>query len=146
MNPFEMLRQDHRNASQIIEALQSGTNGEREELFEKLAKELEVHTQIEEDHFYPALRQAAGADDLVDEGEEEHEKIRECLSTMRGQSIGDSDWMSSLTELKQVVEHHVHEEESEFFPKAESKVSQTDLERLAQEMVQEKEQLMSAAA
>lgn len=144
MNPFEMLRDEHRTARGLVESLSSGDDdARREELFQKLSTQLDVHAQIEEDHFYPALRDEIGADDALEDGREEHDKIRALLESMSGQSIGSEDWNESLALLRKTLDHHVKEEEDEVFPLAEAMVSRSFMREVAAAMERERSRLLS---
>src|ERR1044072_1843100 len=82
MNVFELLKEDHKKVSQIFEKLEPTTEQAvktRSELFAKLKNELEIHTRIEEEIFYPVLKEAAETRAITLEAYEEHEVVKELL-------------------------------------------------------------------
>lgn len=96
-----------------------GTVQERQDLARKIAQELTVHATIEEEIFYPALRQAVpSAADVVDEGKEEHGGIKELVAKLQAMATAGPGMDALVSELARRVEHHVKEERDELFPKA----------------------------
>lgn len=105
----------------------------------KIASELTLHAQVEEDFVYPAVREA-GLTDLVDEAEQEHQQVKDLVAQLESMD-GATDLVDPvLTELKSNVEHHVQEEEAEAFPKFRDAVDQATLQTLADEVRAAKEQ------
>src|ERR1043165_4422807 len=85
MNAFELLKEDHARVAAIFEKLEPTTERAlktREELFTKLKNELEVHTQIEEQIFYPVLKEEEETRDITLEGIEEHHVVKTLLQEM----------------------------------------------------------------
>jgi hemerythrin superfamily protein len=119
--------------------------GERQALAERICRELTVHAQIEEEIFYPALRQSLAADDLVDEAEAEHQEAKELIAQI--QAIGEAgpqmDDLVSL--LARAIEQHVKEERDHLFTKARA-VSGLDLVELGQELKERQQQLQAQPA
>lgn len=92
---------------------------ERQALAARICDELSVHARIEEEIFYPALRQAVpDAADVVDEGVEEHQEAKDLIAQLRALGSAGDDMDQLVSELARVVEHHVKEERDELFPKA----------------------------
>ena len=125
MNAFQLLKADHKKVSGIFEQLEPTTERAektRTELFAKLREELDIHTRIEEAIFYPAIKRAAETRDIVLEGFEEHHVIKVLLRELEAMPVDTEQWAAKLKVLKENVEHHVEEEESEMFPKAQKDV------------------------
>lgn len=83
----------------------------------QIFSELEVHTTIEEDIFYPEVRE--GGDELSDtvsEGIEEHHVVDQLIEELRGLTPGEEAWLAKMTVMIENVEHHADEEEQEMFP------------------------------
>ena len=133
MNAFELLKEDHARVAAIFEKLEPTTERAlktREELFTKLKNELEVHTQIEEQIFYPVLKEEEETRDITLEGIEEHHVVKTLLQEMEAMPVDSEQWTAKLTVLKESVEHHVEEEEGEMFPKARKVLAKEKIEEL----------------
>jgi hemerythrin superfamily protein len=143
MHVFELIRNDHRMVNEIIEELvQCEEPDDCRALFERLHRELEAHARVEEDHFYPALREAAQAGAEVRDGREEHEQMRELMSRMEGMEPASDDWLDTLLDLRDLIEHHVADEEEEMFAQAEDGMPEERLRSMGEEMEQEKQRLL----
>jgi len=147
MNAIELLMQDHKEASGMMDQLETADKGDREarNVFLRLNEALTMHTQIEEQIFYPALKNFDETKDLVPEAFEEHQEVKDILEEMTSLNPGDDEFMDKLTELRDSVEHHVEEEESEMFPKAEKVLGQSRLQELGRQMQQMKQSKSSVA-
>jgi hemerythrin superfamily protein len=141
MNAIELLKSDHKEASGMMEQIELADKGDRsaKELFNQLKQALTLHTQMEEQIFYPALRSFEETQDMVPEALEEHKEVDEILAEMSALSPGNDEFMDKFTELRDAVEHHVEEEENEMFPKAEQALGQTRLQEMGRQMQQMKE-------
>lgn len=143
MDAFQLLRNDHQKALQVFKKLMSATEiSNRDRLFAELKQELEVHAEIEEQIFYPALRSARETASLVKESLHEHDTVKQLLQKLDTTDHGSPQWTASLNMLKKNVEHHVHEEEEEMFPKAQEVLSMDTLEELGNRMQRKKKDLM----
>jgi len=148
MDPFKLLKEDHEKVSEIFEKLEATTEKaikKREELFDKLMNELEIHAQIEEEIFYPALKKANETREVTMEGFEEHKVIKQLLTEMEGLSPDNEQWTAKLSVLQENVEHHVEEEEGEMFKSAREAFSKEQLEDLGNRMSAQKKRLAEAA-
>ena len=114
---------------------------ERQALARQICQALTVHAQIEEEIFYPALRDAAGADALVEQAEAEHQQAKALIAQIR-KGGGRADEL--VTQLARIVEVHVKEERDHLFPKARSGV--VDLDALGEQLRQRQEELMGKVA
>jgi len=150
MDAFELLKKDHEKVSGIFEKLDSTTERgvkTREELFTQLKQELDVHTQIEEQIFYPAIKEAQETHDITLEAYEEHAVVKQLLAELEKLPKDDETWGAKLKVLKENVEHHVEEEEDEMFPAAKQVLSSEQIEALGQRMeVAKKEEKKAMAA
>ena len=149
MNAFELLKADHKKVSQIFEKLEPTTEQAvktRNELFAKLKNELEIHTRIEEEIFYPVLKEAAETRAITLEAYEEHKVVKELLEEMSALESASEQWTAKLTVLKESVEHHVEEEEGEMFKQAREVLTKEQAEVLGLRMDNEKQQLAATAA
>jgi predicted DNA-binding protein len=149
MDVFELLKQDHEKVSGIFEKLDKTTERgvkTREELFAQLKTELDIHSQIEEQIFYPAIKEAKETHDITLEAIEEHAVVKRLLKELDALSKDDEKWGAKLTVLKENVEHHVEEEEDEMFKDARKVLSEEQIETLGARMQAAKEQKKAQAA
>ena len=147
MDVYQLLKQDHQKAKQLFEKLGDTSDGAektRERLFAQLKDELELHAQVEEKHFYPALRDNKETKDLVNEALEEHKEMKMGLKDLDAAEKTDESWAEKLAELKANVEHHVEEEETELFPLAQKVLDSKKAEQIAEAIQKEKAQPSSS--
>lgn len=142
MDLYQLLKQDHQKAKRLFEQLSDTSDRavkSRERLFAQLKQELELHTEVEEEHFYPALRDQEETKDLVEEAFEEHNEVKEMLEELDGADKDDESWSEQLAELKENVEHHVQEEETQLFPRAQKVLKKEQADEIAAAIEKEKE-------
>jgi hemerythrin-like domain-containing protein len=148
MDAVQLLREDHAKVKKILEDLDSTTERgvkTREELFTKVKRALEVHESIEEEIFYPALKEHPKARDIVLEGYEEHHVVDLVMAEILDLPYDDETWGAKCTVMKENVEHHIEEEEGEMFKQARQVFSNEELEDLGVRMQARKEQLLAGA-
>lgn len=148
MNAFELLKQDHEKVSGIFEKLEPTTERgikTRTELFAQLKQELEIHARVEEEIFYPAIKNAKETRDITLEGYEEHHVIKQLLTELEELPVDDETWGAKLKVLKENVEHHVEEEEEEMFSSAREVLSKDEIEELGTRMEAAKQEQKKAA-
>ena len=144
---ISMLEADHRKVEELFEEFEDAEeSAERQETAERICHELEVHAQLEEEIFYPAVaKQADDAAKLVEEAREEHQKMKELIQQLRGLRNADDDQLGEKMEaLKECVEHHVEEEEGELFPQAKSELGD-QMKELGARMQESKRELEARA-
>jgi hemerythrin superfamily protein len=90
----------------------------RPALARKICNELTVHAQIEEEIFYPALREVLDSPELLDEAQAEHQQAKELIAQIEGMKQGGPAMDEMVSQLARAVEHHVKEERDHLFPKA----------------------------
>jgi hypothetical protein len=147
MNAFDILKEDHKKVSAIFEKLEPTTERAvktREELFARLKTELDIHTRVEEKALYPVLEQIEKTHDITLEAIEEHRVVKHLLGELDNMAKDSEQWMAKLTVLKENVEHHVEEEESDMFKKAQSALSKEQIEDLTVRIETEKTKQMAA--
>jgi hemerythrin superfamily protein len=138
-NPIEMLREDHRKVQDLFQLFEDADDPESmREIAAETIKELKIHAAIEEEIFYPALRKATGADDLLDEAEEEHHVAKLLIAELEEMSVGDEHFEAKYKVLAESVRHHIREEESEMFSKAET----AGIAEIGEEMHERKQELL----
>jgi hemerythrin-like domain-containing protein len=145
MNAFQLLKEDHQKVSGIFQQLEPTTERAektRTELFAQLKQELDIHAQIEESIFYPAIKQAAETREIVLEGYEEHAVVKTLLGELDGMDVTSEQWTAKFKVLMENVEHHVEEEEGEMFQKARQVLSEDQITQLGERMEEEKKRLL----
>ena len=147
MNAFELMKQDHKKVSGIFEDLEPTTERgvkTREELFARLKQELDIHARIEEEIFYPAIKDANATRDITLEAYEEHKVVKQLLAELDELSKSDETWGAKLKVLKENVEHHVEEEEGEMFKSARDVLSREQIDELGTRMEAAKKEQQKA--
>jgi hemerythrin-like domain-containing protein len=147
-NAVEMLKEDHEKVKALFrqyEAAGDRAYQKKQGIAEAVCTELEIHTTLEEELFYPAMKRKADQDgkDLVAEAVEEHHVVTTLMDELKGLDPKDERYDAKFKVLRENVEHHIEEEEGEMFPEAEEVLGDR-LERLSQQMEQRKEQLPTA--
>src|SRR4051812_6007416 len=135
---IKLLEQDHREVEELFAKAESTSGAAKQQVVSKIASELTLHAEVEEQIVYPAMRDA-GLDGIVDEAEQEHSKVKELVAQLEGMDATTDEVDAVLAELKADVQHHVEEEESEGFPKFRDAVDQTELQALATRVREAKE-------
>jgi hemerythrin superfamily protein len=149
-NPIEMLRQDHQKVKHLIaeyEAAGEHATSEKQGIAEKVFAELDVHASLEEEIFYPAVRDNADEEgaQLVIEAIEDHRVVKTLIDELRDLDAGDEQFQAKFKVLSENVEHHAEEEEQEMFPVARQALGD-HVERIGQEMQQRKQELLRQQA
>lgn len=137
-----MLKADHdkvRKMFKDFEQLEADETEEKAQLVKQACAELKVHTQIENEIVYPAIREAIEDDDLMDEALVEHQAAEELISQLEQMQPGDEMYDAKFTVLGEYVNHHIAEEQKEMFPKA--KKAKIDLAALGEQIVARKGEL-----
>lgn len=148
MDAIELLKADHEKVRDLLTQLTETTSRAektRTQLLEKIQLELEVHTTIEEEIFYPALREAGGKDEeeLYFEALEEHRAAGELvLPDLLKTEVTSEQFAGRAKVLKELVEHHVEEEEEEMFKQVRELMDKEQLQQLGERMQQRKQELM----
>jgi hemerythrin superfamily protein len=142
MDALTLLRADHKHVSALFEAYENARSTKRkQELSKEICSELKVHTTIEEEIFYPALRRVKGMEDMLDEANVEHAGAKHLIGEIERSSPGDDYYDARIKVLSEYIRHHVKEEQDEIFPKA--KKSKIDLQALGEQLAQRKMELKS---
>jgi hemerythrin superfamily protein len=125
--------------NKLSEAKASGE--QRKALADRICKELTVHAQIEEEIFYPAIREAIDDDALMDEAEVEHASAKDLIAQIEGMDPEEDLFDAKVIVLGEYIDHHVKEEREEMFVKA--RASDVDLKALAVELEARKQSLLA---
>lgn len=131
MKATSLLKKQHRQVEAIFKKLESG-KADASALLCELADALGAHMAIEQELFYPAVRSLK--EDLVAESFEEHAVAELALKRLMATSPQALTFKAKVTTLKELIEHHVGEEEDDLFPAVEKKMSDADLTELGKAM------------
>ena len=141
----QLLRADHKKVQGLFDQFDRASDGGRKgELAQEICNELKVHTQIEEEIFYPAARGALKDQDLLDEAAVEHASAKELIAQIEDAEPGDEMFDAKVTVLGEYIKHHVKEEHTELFPKL--KKTGLDLKALGQQLAERREALTAGIA
>ena len=145
MNALTLLKEDHAKVKGLLAELEATTERgvkTRQDLFSKIKLELTVHEIIEEEIFYPALKEHPRAKEIVLEGYEEHSVVDTLMGELEALPVDDETWGPKAKVMKENIEHHVEEEEGEMFEKARQVFDRNELEALGTQMAERKAEAM----
>lgn len=142
---IQLLKSDHDEVEKLFKQFQK-SNGRKAEIVHRICTALTVHAEIEEEIFYPAMRDALADKDesLMDEAAVEHETIRNLVEEIEDAGNDDEMLAARMKVLCEYVMHHVKEEEGKIFPKATK--ARLDLDELGTELLERKRELMDEEA
>jgi hemerythrin-like domain-containing protein len=142
---IKLLKADHDKVRELLGQFENANAGaRREKLRGQIERELKVHTQIEEEIFYPAYRDAARKKEdkkLYFEALQEHHVVDLVLPEV-GDGQSNEELKAKAKVLKELVEHHADEEEKDMFPRAKKILSKDELRALGEQMQLRKETLL----
>ncbi|WP_426118803.1 hemerythrin domain-containing protein [Pseudomonas sp. DSP3-2-2] len=140
MNAIELLEQDHVRVKDILSQLSESTDRavkKRTDLLAKLEMELTIHTQLEEEILYPAFKEAGSKeqDIMYYEAKEEHRTVDSLvLPDLKVTDPGTPEFSGRVKVVKELLEHHIEEEETEMFPQCKKLLGKERLEELGAQM------------
>jgi hemerythrin superfamily protein len=139
-----LLTADHKAVKALFKEFeglkeQDDADEEKAILVERICTELTIHATIEEEIFYPAVREAIEDDDLMDEADVEHASAKDLIAQLQAAEPSDDHYNAKVTVLGEYVNHHIKEEQDEIFPKARS--ADIDTGALGIQLVERKEAL-----
>ncbi|MDR9750033.1 hemerythrin domain-containing protein [Pseudomonas sp. SZMC_28357] len=154
MNAIDLLKADHERVKGILSQLSESTERgvkKRTDLLAKLEMEITIHTRLEEEVLYPAYKEAGGKeqDIMYYEAKEEHRTVDSLvLPDLKTTDPSSLEFAGRVKVVKELLEHHIEEEESEMFPQAKKLLGKAQLEELGARMeslkAQYKKEMMAA--
>nr|WP_298115032.1 hemerythrin domain-containing protein [uncultured Pseudomonas sp.] len=155
MNAIDLLKADHQTVKGILTQLQESTERAvkgRTQLLHKLEMEIAVHTKLEEELLYPVFKDAGGKEEaqMYYEAKEEHRTVDSLvLPDLKGTDPSTPEFAGRVKVIKELLEHHIEEEEQELFPRAQKLLSKARLVEIGEQMAARKTELkkqLSAAS
>jgi len=148
LDATEMLMQDHREVESLFREFESLKKGDDRAgaLLQKVCAELTIYAILETEIFYPAVHEAAEAEDikdLLDDGEDRLDEISELVAEVVHMDVDDAKRAAHVTRLSGQVMHHIAEEEAKLFPKVQ-KLKALDVPAVTAEMKARKRELIAA--
>ncbi len=147
MDALSLLKSDHDKVKKMLaegERTTARAEKTRAKLFDTLRAEMMIHERIEEEIFYPALKEHPKAKEIVLEAYEEHGVVDMVMAEIESVPFDDETWGAKFTVMKENIEHHIEEEEKELFKQARDFFEKRELEDLGQRMLTRKEELLAA--
>jgi hemerythrin superfamily protein len=142
MDAISLLRADHKTVEQLFKRFEKAGDRayvEKRQIVDRIIEELSIHAAIEEQVFYPVVRQTVPrTEDVTLESLEEHRIVKWVLSELVDLEPQHERFDAKVTVLMENVRHHVEEEEQELFPKVRESLSRTALVDLGEAMVEAK--------
>lgn len=148
MTAIDMLKQDHKKVRGLFRQFEKA--GERafhqkQRIAEKTFEALDVHTKLEEEIFYPAVRVAdKSGNNMVNEATEEHNVVKGLMNELKMTAPDAEQYDATFKVLTENVRHHIREEETELLPHAAAQLDTAQLNDLRDRMVVRKQELTSA--
>lgn len=148
----DLLDADHKAVKKLFKEYEElagsrarGATQKKMDLAQQICHDLTVHARIEEEIFYPALREAIKDTALLDEAAVEHQSARELIAQIQAAGEPDEMFDARVKVLGEYIDHHVKEERGEIFPKARA-ARKLDLVGMREQLETRKEELMSETA
>ena len=155
MDAIELLKKDHAKVTELFQRFNDGggltgtvrrltgnaaSPRERRSTAERICDELDVHARIEEEVFYPAVRQLHDEEleKQTDEAVDEHGTIKERVKAARAALDNDEQLKTRVSSLQECVDHHVREEENEMFPMLEDRMPESERARIGRTLAERK--------
>ncbi len=140
-----LLRADHKLVSDLFEDYEKARSRDKKQaLAAQICMELTVHAQVEEEIFYPAVKEAMKDDELVPEATVEHATVKDLIAQIEAGDADEEMYDAKVKVLSEYVKHHVKEEHTEMFPKA--KATKLDMLELGARLAERKAELMQERA
>lgn len=149
MNAISILKNDHRKVKKLFREFEAAGDRafrKRQEIARKVCTELEIHSQLEEQLFYPAVQTTADAKahDLVRAAVKEHHIVQTIIDELNVMSSGAENYGPTFKMLVEHVEHHFREEERDLLPGVRDQLGQERLEYLGDQMVKRRQEITPA--
>jgi len=146
MNATKLLEHDHDEVRGLFSRMDASKDpAKRHEIFDELHRALDAHARIEEEQFYPMVEKLPDMCALVVEARKEHDLFKNVLRDVAALKVTDPNFAPKLKVLRETVEHHVDEEETNMFPKVEKLCDKATLDNLGARMKTRRDEIMKKA-
>ena len=148
MDIYSLIKKDHQEVANLFRRLKAaeGFSETSEQLFAQLREDLELHAHAEERVWYPALQEAKGTQELVEEALNDHDLVEDLLDELAASRMDDEAWNEKLEVLEERVGDHIEEEEGDIFDVARQLFSVEQAAELAQRWQMAKQEHMARHA
>ena len=140
---LDILKADHQRVSEALTRFERtrarASAAQKQDVVDRVCAELTLHATVEEEIFYPAVRRAPDAGDVIDEAGIEHSVIKQLVGELERMDPEDDLYDAKFKVLGEYVRHHVKEEENEIFPRAYK--AEIDLQALGVRILERKREL-----
>jgi hemerythrin-like domain-containing protein len=136
VDAMAMLQEDHQRVRDLFQEYDAARDPRAQRVIaEEACTEIELHAQMEEEIFYPAVEEAIEVDqqELVEDSLREHQAMKDVIRELREMGPDDPQFAAKFHELQVLVEHHVAKEDAEMFPLAQEALAE-DLDEMSAEM------------
>jgi len=146
VDAITLLTDDHKKVKKLFKDFEKlkeddGNAKDKAALVKEICTELSVHAKVEEEIFYPAVREAIDDEDLMDEADVEHAGAKDLIAQLQSMKPGDDHYDAKVTVLGEYIDHHVKEEQEDMFVQA--KRAKVDMVELGEQIAQRKEKLLA---
>jgi hemerythrin superfamily protein len=149
MDAIKLLKQDHRRVEELFaqfEALGERAHKSKQKVVTQILLELKTHAELEEVIFYPAFRPEADDEQTVLEAYEEHHVAKLLMAEIEAMAPEHERYTAKVTVLKELIAHHVEEEEKEMFPEAKKALGTEEIKALGERIEAAKPEVRSRMA
>ncbi len=144
MDIYGYLKRDHLKVRGLLEnILSSAKSDQKSQTFEEMKNEVLIHSETEHETFYEALRQHKEIEQKIEHADKEHKEIENLLKQLSTMDMNSAEWLTKFKELKQSLEHHIKDEETEIFEQAKKLLSDEQAKQLAEDMDDLKQQTVT---
>lgn len=145
-NAVDLIKADHERVIGLYQDYETAGGDDKQWLAEKIMTELDIHSKLEEEIFYPAVRRKVDREEqeLISEAMEEHRAVRESIEELRSLEPDDESFDNKVQDMMQDVQHHIDQEESDILLLAQEELAD-ELEDLGAEMQKRRQELIEEA-
>ena len=143
MEIYQILKKEHTEVNELIEEqLESRSSGSNENILPKISSELYAHMEGEEKTLYPRLEKVDESRGQVLESYEEHHVAKGVLRELAKMPIEEEHWKAKLSVMKELIQHHIEEEENSLFKTAKQVLDKKEAQEIGEKYLVEKKRIM----
>lgn len=142
MDILDLIKKDHRKVETLFSEIETADDTQKlYKCFNQLYEEISLHAEVEAQTFYPAIRECGDTGELIDTAQKEHGEAKQLLEEIESLSPTSEEFKAKIRDLKQVIQHHVQEEENQVFSQARQCMTQEKRSQLGSEFEMVKSKL-----